>query len=150
MDVAQLIAGNITSTRRMEGFLIRLATEAKTKNEPITPELASALLGTTNAETLPKKIVKPREILGTVASYYGFKNKELLGPRRPKKLAHARQVLMYLLRNELKMPLLDIGRFLGDRDHTTVMYGVEKITRELPESEELRVDIAGIKQKLYG
>jgi len=150
MDIAQLIASNVTSTRRLEGFLVRLATEAKTKNEPLTPELASALLGMTNAETLPKKLVKPKEILGAVANYYGFKNKELLGPRRPKKLALARQVLMYLLRTELKMPLMDIGQFLNNRDHTTVMYGVDKITHFLPESEELRVEMVGIKQKLYG
>jgi chromosomal replication initiator protein len=150
MDVAQLIAGNITSTRRLEGFLVRLATEAETKKEPITPELTSALLGTTNAEILPKKIVKPKEILGAVATYYGLKNKDLLGPRRPKKLALARQVLMYLLRTELKMPLTEIGQFLNNRDHTTIMYGVDKITHSLPESEELRVEIAGIKQKLYG
>lgn len=150
MDIAQLIAGNITSTRRLEGFLIRLVTEADTKKEPLTPELTSALLGTTNAELMPKRLVKPKEVLTAVVNFYNFKNKDLLGPRRPKKLALARQVLMYLLRTELKMPLMEIGQFLGNRDHTTIMYGVEKITKLLPESEELRVDIAGIKQKLYG
>lgn len=150
MDIAQLIAGNITSTRRLEGFLIRLTTEAKTKKEPLTPELASALLGTTNAELMPKRIVKPKEILRAVANFYNFKKKDLLGSRRPKKLAYARQILMYLLRTELKMPLMDIGQFLSNRDHTTIMYGVEKITKLMPESEDLRVDIAGIKQKLYG
>lgn len=150
MDVAQLIAGNITSTRRLEGFLIRLITETKTKNEPLTPEIASALLGTTNAETMPKRLVRPKEILSAVAGFYHFKNSELLGPRRPKKLALARQVLMYLLRTELKMPLMSIGQFLSNRDHTTIMYGVDKVTKLLPGSEDLRVDIAGIKQKLYG
>jgi len=150
MDIAQLIASNITSTRRLEGFLVRLISETKTKNEPLTPELTSALLGTTNTGSIPKRLVKPKEFLGAVANFYHFKNKELLGPRRPKKLAHTRQVLMYLLRTELKMPLLDIGQFLGNRDHTTVMYGVDKITNLLPESEDLRVEIAGIKRKLYG
>jgi len=150
MDIAQLIAGNITSTRRLEGFLIRLITEAKTKKERLTPELTSALLGTTNAELMPKRLVKPKEVLAAVANFYNFKKKDLLGPRRPKKLAYARQILMYLLRTELKMPLMEIGRFLSNRDHTTIMYGVEKITKLMPESEDLRVDIAGIKQKLYG
>ncbi len=150
MDVAQLIASNITSTRRLEGFLIRLITEAKTKNNPLTPELASALIGTTNTETMPKRLVKPKEILSTVALFYQFKNNDLLSPRRPKKLAFARQILMYLLRTELKMSLVNIGQFLSNRDHTTVMYGVNKITKLLPGSEDLRVDIAGIKRKLYG
>jgi chromosomal replication initiator protein len=45
---------------------------------------------------------------------------------------------------------MEIGRLLGDRDHTTVMHGVEKITSALSTSEALRVDIARIKQRLYG
>jgi len=57
---------------------------------------------------------------------------------------------MYLLRSDLKTPLMEIGRLLGDRDHTTIMYGVEKITSLLPKSEDLRVDIMGIRKKLYG
>ncbi len=57
---------------------------------------------------------------------------------------------MYLLRTELKLPLMDIGQLLGGRDHTTIMHGVDKITNLLPGSEDLRVDIAGIKQKVYG
>jgi chromosomal replication initiator protein len=150
MDVAQLIAGNITSTRRLEGFLIRLLTEAETKNEPLTPELVSALLGQSNQTSIPKRLVKPREMLKAVAYHYNLKPAQLTGPQRSKPIVVPRQVLMYLLRTELKLPLMDIGHLLGDRDHTTIMYGVDKITNLLPGSEDLRVDIAGIKQKLYG
>jgi chromosomal replication initiator protein len=150
MDVAQLIAGNITSTRRLEGFLVRLLTEAETKNEPLTPELASALLGQTNQTSLPRRLVKPREVMKAVADHYHLKPIQLTGPQRSKPIVVPRQILMYLLRTELKLPLMEIGRFLGDRDHTTVMHGVEKITKVLPTSEDLRVDIAGIKQRVYG
>lgn len=150
MDVAQLIASNITSTRRLEGFLTRLLSEAKLKREPVTPNLASALLGHTNGPSLPKKMVKPREIMTSVASYFNLKLSDLTGSRRMKSIVVPRQILMYLLRIELKVPLMEIGRLLGGRDHTTIMHGVDKITKLLPESEDLRVDIAGIKQKLYG
>ena len=150
MDVAQLIASNITSTRRLEGFLTRLITESKTKNELLTPELARALLGQTNEVTIPGHIVKPKEILRTVASYYNLKINQLTGPKRDKPIVVPRQILMYLLRNELNVPLMEIGRLLGDRDHTTIMHGVEKITNQLPTSEDLRVDIARIKKELYG
>jgi len=57
---------------------------------------------------------------------------------------------MYLLRTDLKTPFMEIGRFLGDRDHTTIMHGVEKITKLLSESEDLRVNLMGIRKKLYG
>ncbi len=150
MDVAQLIAGNITSTRRLEGFLFRLITEIKTKNEPITPELTSALLGQTNEATIPKRLVRPKEVASAVAAYYEIKISDIIGPRRLKPIVIPRQILMYLLRTELKIPLEEIGRILGGRDHTTIMYGVEKVTNNLSTSEALRVDIVGIKQKLYG
>ena len=149
MDVAQLIAGNITSTRKLEGFLTRLITEVKTKNEPITPEIANALLGQTNEITVPHRLVRPKEVIRTVAHYYQLKVADLTGSRRLKLIVLPRQIAMYLLRTELKIPLTEIGRLLGDRDHTTIIYGVGKITNNLSTTEELRVDIAGIKQKLY-
>ncbi|MBU1127023.1 MAG: chromosomal replication initiator protein DnaA [Patescibacteria group bacterium] len=149
MDVAQLVASNIDSTRKLEGFLIRLQTETRTKKEEISPEFVSALLGVVNEPT-KKRLVKPREVLSGVSNFYNIKQSEIVGPRRHKKLSLSRQVLMYLLRKELEMPFMDIGDLLGNRDHTTIMHGVDKITNLLPNSEELRVDIAGIKQKLYG
>jgi len=150
MDVAQLIASNITSIRKMEGFLIRLMTEAQTRKEEITPELAKAILGQSNENNIPQKLVKPKEIISHVASFFNLKIIDILSPKRDKEIAYARQIIMYLLRSDLKTPLMEIGRLLGDRDHTTIMYGVEKITSLLPKSEDLRVDIMGIRKKLYG
>lgn len=149
MDVAQLIAGNITSTRKLEGSLTRLISESKTRNTPLTPELTTAILGKTNGNTIPQKVVKPKEILSAVASHFNLKIADLTGSSRPKQIAEARQIVMYLLRTELKTSLEEIGNLLGGRDHTTVMHGVNKITKLLPESEDLRVDIMGIKTKLY-
>ncbi|PJE70181.1 chromosomal replication initiator protein DnaA [Candidatus Shapirobacteria bacterium CG10_big_fil_rev_8_21_14_0_10_48_15] len=151
MDVAQLVAGNITSTRKLEGMLFRLIAEMKTTGQPITPEMASAILGQ-NSETnnVPRRVVRPKEVLSAVANHYDLKIADLTGPRRPKTIAEARQISMYLLKSDLNLPYVEIGRFLGNRDHTTIMYGVGKITHNLSTSEELRVDIAGIKQKLYG
>ncbi len=150
MDVAQLIASNITSIRKMEGFLTRLMTEAQTRKEAITLELTKAILGQSNENNIPQKLVKPKEVINHVASFFNLKIIDILSPRRDKEIAYARQIIMYLLRSDLKTPLMEIGRLLGDRDHTTIMYGVEKITSLLPKSEDLRVDIMGIRKKLYG
>jgi len=150
MDIAQLIASNITSTRKLEGFLIRLMTEIETKKEPLTPELVKALLGQVNEMIAPQKLVKPKEVLSVVANFFNLRLAEITGPQRDKKIVLPRQIAMYLLRNDLKTSLMDIGRFLGDRDHTTVMHGVQKITQLLPSSEDLRVNIMGIRKKLYG
>jgi chromosomal replication initiator protein len=150
MDVAQLIASNITSIRKMEGFLTRLISEIQTKKTIINPELITALLGQTNGLINPQKLVKPKEVLSSVANFYSLRLADITGQKRDKKFAVPRQIVMYLLRNDLKTALMDIGRYLGDRDHTTIMHGVEKITRLLPEDEDLRVDIMGIRKKLYG
>jgi len=150
MDVAQLIAGNITSTRKLEGFLVRLFAESETKKEPITPDFAKALLGQSNDVNIMKKVVKPREAMSVVASHFNLKISDLSGPKRNKIIVVPRQILMYLLRTDLKTPFMEIGRFLGDRDHTTIMHGVEKITKLLSESEDLRVNLMGIRKKLYG
>lgn len=150
MDIAQLIAGNITSTRKLEGFLTRIITEATTRKEPLTTELVSAILGKSNSTVIPQRLIKPKEIISAVANHFEIKISDLTGERRLKNIVVPRQILMYLLRTELKIQLMEIGRMLGGRDHSTIIHGVEKITHSLPTSEQLRVDIVGIKQRLYG
>jgi len=150
MDIAQLIAGNITSTRKLEGFLTRLMTEAITRKEPLTAELVSAIIGKSNGTVISQRLVKPKEVISAVANHFEIKIADLTGERRLKTIVFPRQILMYLLRTELKIQLMEIGRLLGGRDHSTIIHGVEKITHNLPTSEQLRVDIAGIKQRLYG
>lgn len=149
MDVAKLIASNIEDTRRLEGFLTRLITEAHLKDEAITPEFANALLGKVS-EPREKRIVRPKEVLDVVANHYDLKLAQIKGSRRLKKFVLPRQILMYLLRHDLRMNLMEIGEFLDGRDHTTIMYGVEKITNLLPKSEDLRVALGAIRKRLYG
>lgn len=149
MDVAQIIASNIDSTRKLEGFLIRLQTETQAKSVPISPDLVRSLLGKGVDEQNRKKIIKPKEIIRVVADDYGVKIGELCGQKRIKEYVLPRQVAMYLLRTEAKLPFMMIAELLGGRDHTTVMHGVEKITKLLSENEDLRVQIFGIKQKIY-
>lgn len=149
MDVTQLIAANIESTRRLEGFLFRLLTEIETKKTPLTVELVNSLLGKGDQEK-PKKTINPKEVFEAVASHFDLKVGQLRGKRRVKEIVLPRQVLMYLLRTELSLPLMEIGKLVGGRDHTTVMHGVEKITNLLSTNEDLRVDISEIKKGFYG
>jgi len=152
MDVAQLIANNIKSTRRLEGFLVRLFTESETKNKPITPELCQPLLqGAVSQPALTRKLIKPGEVLNTVAQYFNLKTGQLKGPKRAKPIVVPRQIAMYLIRTELEdVSLIEVGRLFGGRDHTTVMHSVKKITKMLSTSEDLRLKVATIKNKLYG
>jgi len=150
MDVAQIIASNVTSTRKLEGLLTRLISESKTQQIPINPQLAQNLLGTDLELDPKKKNIQPKIIKKAILNYYQVRATDLDSSKRHKTIVVPRQILMYLLRNDLKLPYANIGQFLGGRDHTTIMHGVEKITRLLPEDEDIRVDIDRIRKELYG
>jgi len=150
MRVAQVIAANVESTRKLEGVLMKLNSEVTLRKEPITEELAMALLNKFNgeAEALTTRI-SPKQIVGHVAEYYQIKPSALYGERRLKTIALARQVTMYLMRKEVQLPLEEVGRILGGRDHSTILHGQEKIAKLLPQSEKLRLDVTAIRKSLY-
>ena len=150
MKVAQVVAANVESTRKLEGVLMKLNNEVIVRKEPLTEELAMALLGKINGEVERlRQRVTPKQVLTQVASYYQLKVIDLKGSRRLRAVALPRQVVMYLLRKELHLPLKEAGRLLGGRDHTTIMHGEDKVGKLLPKSEQLRVDITHIRKKLY-
>lgn len=148
MDIAKTIAANIESTRKLEGFLVRLKTEVIFRQIPLTLELVNNLLGKPKEEISQRKI-KPQEILRSVAHFNQIKISDLKGPVRKKQLVESRHISMYLHRILLNLPLVEVGHIHGGRDHTTVMHAVEKITNELPSSEYLRNKISLIKKDIY-
>jgi len=149
MRVAQAVAANVESTRKLEGVLMRLSSETFTRKEPLTEELAMALLGKINGEVSQAKKPSVGQVIKTVADYYEIKMADLRGKRRLKSISLPRQVAMYLLRKELQVPLTEVGRALGGRDHTTIMHGEDKIARVLAKSEALRIDVTSIRKELY-
>lgn len=148
MDLVQLVAGNIDSARRIEGLLVRLASEAKFKETEITEELVESMFGK-GAET-DGQIIKanPNEVISAVARYFSVGKRALLGVSRKRPIAHPRQVLMYILRTQLSLPLQEVGRLVGGRDHTTVIHAVGKITHLASKDVQIRADIRGIKNML--
>jgi chromosomal replication initiator protein len=74
----------------------------------------------------------------------------LLGRDRSQKVAEPRQVAMYLMRKETDASLPQIGEVLGGRDHTTVMYAIDKIANQIETKAELRKRVINVKQQLYG
>lgn len=151
MGVIQMIAGNLDSARKIEGFLIRLRSAIEiNKYSEITEEIIEQLLGKRKDEIQNKKKVSSEEIIEAVCNQYSIKKKQILGNSRVKSFALPRQILMYLLRTELNLPLQEVGRIIGGRDHTTVMHAVEKITKLASESVDIREDISGIKKAVWG
>ncbi len=149
MDIAQTIASNIESTRKLEGFLTRLQTEIQTRKVSLSLSLVQSLLGKGLETPKEKKPKKTKEIIKIIADYYNLKITDLKGKKRKKEVVLPRQIAMYILRTEINLPLVTIANFLGGRDHTTVIHGVEKITKRLSEDGDLREDISKLKEKIY-
>ncbi len=143
--VASLIQSNV---RELEGALNKIIAFHQFKNLHPTLETVKPILGSFSANAL-KKTVTPRHLIHTVALYFEIKAEELLGKSREKRLAFPRQIVMYLMREEMKASYPSIGTELGGRDHTTAMHAYEKIVNCLEEDEKLQHDIELIKQRLY-
>lgn len=155
MDVASLIASHIEGLRRIEGFITRVWTEVQGDSEKVTVDLVNKLLnlGRENREgesNVVKRAIIPQDVVDAVANYFSLGRRKLLGEGRARPIAVPRQVLMYLLRVELGLPLQEVGHIVGGRDHTTVMHAVDKISKNISTDPSLRDDIMGIKKVISG
>jgi chromosomal replication initiator protein len=146
MDLIQLIAGNIDSARKIEGFLIKLISEVRIKNiNLVTEELVLSILGKGEVNKDDIKKVAPDDLINAVCKHYSIGKRSIMSHSRAQVFSKPRQVLMYLLRTHLNLPLDEVGRLIGGRDHTTVMHAVDKITNLASGDVQIREDIQGIK-----
>jgi chromosomal replication initiator protein len=148
-DVIEFIARKVVSNvRELEGALNRIVAYASMGAMPISIELAQAVLS--NVLYNPKKrMVTPERIARAVSEYYGVDLESLRGQRRDKAVVMPRQVAMFLMREETDVSLLRIGAELGGRDHSTVLHACGKIGREAAGNDELRREIAAVRELIY-
>lgn len=148
-DVIDFLAHKIQSNiRELEGCLNRVAAYAELIKAPVTVEIAMAAL----AELLDdkrRKRITPEMVLRAVSEHFGIDMRVLEGRGRSRNIAVPRQVAMYLLREETGSSLVEIGNLLGGRDHTTIIYGCEKIAEEINTDIRMRNDVLAIREKLY-
>jgi len=148
IDVAKMIAERVQDTRSLEGLLLRVITQASSESSEITIDIAQKALGLMQEEK--RGSIHADDIMKVVCDFYGIKPTQLRGPKRDASLVKARQVVMFLLKEELGMTYVEIGGLLGGRDHTTIMHGVDKIATLVENKAKLSEDITGIKTKIHG
>ena len=148
-DVIEFIARKVVSNiRELEGALNRIVAYASMGAMPISIELAQAVLS--NVLYNPKKRqITPERIAKAVSEYYGVELDQLKGQKRDKAIVVPRQIAMFLMREETDVSLLRIGAELGNRDHSTVLHACDKITRESAGNDELRREIAAVRELIY-
>ncbi|MBI2475022.1 chromosomal replication initiator protein DnaA [Candidatus Uhrbacteria bacterium] len=137
-----------TNVRELEGALNKIIAFHQFKNIKPTAESVKPILSSFQPSNTRKSIT-PKQLILTVAGYFDVQIEDLLGQSRQKRLAFPRQIIMYIMREEMKASYPSIGTELGGRDHTTAMHAYEKISGCLETDEKLQHDLELIKQKLY-
>ncbi len=146
-DILDTIARRVQSNiRELEGALNRIIAFADLSGSSLTPALVDVAL----ADLLPQRgDIAPERIIELVAKEWQVSVEALFGRDRSQKIAQPRQVAMYLMRKRTDCSLPQIGEILGGRDHSTVMYAIEKISNEIETRSDLRRRVGNVEQQLY-
>jgi chromosomal replication initiator protein len=140
--IAERVVSNI---RELEGALTTLVAHAKLTPELPTQELLEKSLHDNMA--VPKTTTV-KQVIQAVSTFYHVQAQEITGRGRRKEIVRPRHVAMYLARHETESSLPEIGAALGGRDHTTVMYGIQKIEGLIEQDSTLRREISAIRNEL--
>jgi|SRR3989344_2310547 len=132
-----------SNTRELEGKLTQLL-QLKLQNPDFTLALAKEKLG----QPIQNRKLDQKKVLSQINEYFNLKMVDLIGPRRQKELVLPRQIAMYILYNECKLPLEKVGEILGGRDHTTVMHGVDKIKQAQARDRQIQTYLTELMQQL--
>lgn len=133
--------------RELEGALTRALAYKDLTGAVLNEETIEAAL----CDVMPRSAtMTPNRIISAVAQQYQVPEEDLLGPRRTRQIALPRQVAMYLIREETDTSLPKIGQALGGRDHTTIMYGHDRISDLIERDDGLRRQVRAIRDLLYG
>ncbi|HOK35176.1 MAG TPA: chromosomal replication initiator protein DnaA [Candidatus Pacearchaeota archaeon] len=144
-EILEFIAVNIKNNiRELEGALIKAIVlfQREQSVEVVKKELKDII-------NQPKNRISPEKIIDNVCSFYNVSKKDVLSKSRKKELVLPRQVIMYLMREEINLSLPSIGVKIGNKDHTTVGYACEKIEEKLKKDGDFFRDLEVIKERLY-
>ncbi len=148
-NVLEFIAANIKSNiRELEGALTRLVAFSRLNNgREIDVEMAESELKDFIYPNENKKITVEL-IIDIVSEHYEISSSDILSSKKSKNIAFPRQICMYLCRNLTEFSLEDIGKSLGNRDHTTILYGIQKIEKDIKTDRSLQNTIEVLIKKI--
>jgi chromosomal replication initiator protein len=149
LDVLELIAQRIQyNIRELEGSLNRVIAYAKLLRALLTPEIATQALEDIATKCPEAAAITPVLVIEAVANSFQLAPGDLKSRKRDKETAFARQVAMYLLRQETNISLAQIGKELGGREPISVSLACKKIANTLTSNACLRQKILDIQQNL--
>ncbi len=146
-EVINYIAENVSSNiRELEGALTKIVAFSKLSKSDITPDFAKDVLHDLFSSS--KREVTPDFIIKTVAEHFGITVNDITSKKKSQNITYPRHICMYLCRTYTDAALSLIGKNLGNRDHSTVIHGCEKIQDEIEKNEKTRNDVEVLKKKI--
>lgn len=147
-DVLEYIATNVRSNiRELEGSLNKVIALANLEQREVNVELAEKVLQDIISPNEKKKIT-PDYIIEIVADEYEITPEDIKSSSKSRKFSYPRQVVMYLCRQMIGDNLQTIAESVGVTNHTTIMYGINKIDKEYRENPETKERIDMIRKKI--
>jgi chromosomal replication initiator protein len=148
-DVCQFLATQITSNiREIEGAIVKVSSMAELQGRPIDLALVrEALRDSTEAS---RRQITIENIVRVVTAHFGVKPVDLQSKRRSRSVAHPRQICMYLARKLTDRSLVEIGGHFGGRDHSTVLYAVDKVINSMRIDADLRALVDSLAREVRG
>lgn len=134
--------------RELQGALNRVIAICELDNSYPDVKKTTSILANIISQPI-KKATTPKDIMKTVAEFYGTPIEDLVNKNRKKEIVKPRQVAMYLMRTEIKTSFPSIGNWLGGRDHTTAMHAYDKISKEIESDKIIEQEINLIIERIY-
>jgi chromosomal replication initiator protein len=146
-EVAQFIAERITvNIRELEGAVIKVVGVAAITGRRISCELAEEALR--GIAAVRHAQVSADDVMNLITTEFAISARDLTGKSRTQAVSLPRQIAMFLLRGHTELSLEDIGRFFGNRDHTTVLYAVTKIRDRSQKDRMFKELLEGLSNRL--
>jgi chromosomal replication initiator protein len=146
-EVADYIASiDAENIRSIEGMILKIQSYVFSTNQTLTLSVVQSLVGASSPSPAPTHRSNPNDLLKLICETFGITQKEILSKKRTQTLVVPRQIAMYLFRQDLGLNLETIGQILGGRDHTTVMHGIDKVTKLLATDQQTRSTLTALRQ----
>ncbi len=146
MEAARIVAESVTDGRELEGALLSVYAKTLGRKERIDLEAVESFFSEKVA--VKQTRITASDVIKTVCTFYNIKPIHIKSQTRVEEIALPRQIIMYLLRRELRMKFEEIAAVLKRKDHTTIMHGVDKINRLVLKNPLLKEEIDRITSTL--
>ncbi len=145
-EILEYLSENVDgSIREMEGVINNIMCQIQLKNKELTLNEIKSLI---KNSAKPKKNISVKDVVKIISDFYNISEDSIYDKTRKKEVVKPRQVIMYILREDLNISFPSIGEKLGGRDHTTVIHSCEKVKEDLKVNPILMEEISQIRTML--